>query len=120
MGRLNPAFLERVESFSDRMVGVAETLAGQRSLSRVVDQMIGCGTSVGANVFEADEALSRADFAKTLGIAIKEVSETRFWLRLAARRKWVKPERLASLQKEATELKLILGAMISRTRRHAS
>ncbi len=120
MGRLSEDFLARIEKFCDRVVDVAESLSGQKKLNRVVDQMMGSGTSVGANTFEADEAMSRADFAKTLCIAIKEINETRFWLRLVGRRRWIQPERLSSLQTEAKELKLILGSMVSKTRKKAS
>jgi four helix bundle protein len=50
----------------------------------------GSGTSVGANIFEADEAMSRPDFCRMLGIVIKELNETRFWLRLVVARKWIR------------------------------
>jgi four helix bundle protein len=53
-----------------------------------MDQIAASGTSVGANTFEADEAMSRKDFCKALGIANKELNETRFWLRLFVRREW--------------------------------
>ena len=118
MGRLEAAFVERTEVFSDRTLDVAEELAKQRRFARVIDQLVGCGTSVGANVCEADEALSRKDFAKCIGIAIKELNETRFWLRRIAKRQWIPPKRLSLLQKEASEIKLILGAILTRTRRN--
>jgi four helix bundle protein len=114
MGRLQASFLERVESFADRVLDVVEALPARAS-RRIVDQMVGAGTAVGANVFEADEALSRKDFCKCLGIAAKELSETRYWLRLAGRRGWVPVVRLSSLEAESHELRRILGTMITRT-----
>lgn len=78
--------------------------------------MIGSGTSVGANVFEADEAMTKADFVKCLCIACKEINETRFWLRFVARRGWVKADRLTSLESECNELKKVFGTMIARTK----
>jgi len=60
--------------------------------------------------------MSRPDFCKCLSIAVKELNETRFWIRLASRRKWVAPERLSLLEGECLELMHILGAMISRTK----
>jgi len=99
------------------MVDVAEDLGSAGRSRRVVEQMIGCGTSVGANIAEADEALSRADFCKCLGIVTKELSECRFWLRFIAKRAWIPPPRLSALELESTELKSIFGAMLSRTRR---
>ncbi len=120
MGRLRPEFLERVENFSHRVVDVTEYIAKGRRTFRILYQMEGSGTSVGANVWEADEALSRKDFCKTLGIALKELNETRFWLRFVARRGRVRPQRLNGLGDEADELLKVLGTMIHRTRRAAS
>jgi four helix bundle protein len=118
MGRLQVEFLERVETFADRMLDVTEVLEQQCRPRRIVDQMVGAGTSVGANTFEADEALSRLDFCKCIGIAIKELNESRFWLRLVGRRGWIPKRKLADLEREAAELKLICGAMLTRSRRN--
>ncbi|MBX3375870.1 MAG: four helix bundle protein [Phycisphaeraceae bacterium] len=120
MGRLRPETVERADDFSHRMADVAEELDRKRRSRRVVEQMFGAGTSVGANIYEADEAMSRADFAKTLGIVIKELNECRYWLNLAARREWIRPDRLQLLRAEADELKRMFGAMLSRTRRKRS
>jgi four helix bundle protein len=79
--------------------------------------MVGCFTSVGANVFEADEAMSRKDFCKSLAISVKELNESRYWIRRAAANGWTKPQRLAPLEAEAIELKRVLGAMVLRTAR---
>lgn len=118
MGRLEASFVERAETFCDRALDVAEELARQGRFSRIVDQLVGSGTSVGANLCEADGALSRKDFAKSIGIAIKEMNETRFWFRRVAKRQWVAPERLSALQNEAAEIKLILGSIFTKVRRN--
>lgn len=116
MGRLQPEFLERIEGFSDRILNVVETLAEQRRSIRILDQLTGSGTAVGANIFEADEALSRRDFRKCVAIANKELSETMFWLRLGSRRGWIAGDRLDALLGEAKELKRIMGSILSKTR----
>lgn len=115
--RLDQDILERVEGFCDRVIHVAKALSDSACNRRIVDQLIGCGTSVGANCYEADEAMSRADFTKSLGIVVKELNETIFWLRLIGRHGWVNPSKLEGLSNEALELKSIFGAMIWRTRR---
>jgi four helix bundle protein len=119
MGRLRAATVERAERFGDRVLEVAEELDEQGRFRRIIDQLVGCGTSPGAQVAEADEAMSAKDFAKSLGIALKELSERRYWLRTVSRRGWVVPSRLTDLIKEAEELKSIFGAMVVRTRRAA-
>jgi len=112
MSRLKQPFLDRVERFAQRVADVAETLEKKKRSARVVDQLFGAGTSVGANTWEAAEALSDKDFAKTIGIALKECNETRFWIRFVVNRGWIPAKRLESLETEALELKRILGAMV--------
>jgi four helix bundle protein len=117
MGRLRVETLERVEKFADRTLDVVDALERQRRSRRILDQLSGCGTSTGANVWEADEAMSPKDFAKTLCVVIKELNETRYWLRLIARREWIPLKRLQPLEDEAVELKRMFGAMVHRTRK---
>ncbi len=117
-GRLRTELVKRADDFSHRVVDVTEMLEKERRPRRIVDQMVGSGTSVGANTTEADEGLSRADFNKSIGIVIKELGETRYWLNFASRRQWVKPERLAPLIDEASQLKLIYGAILTKSRRN--
>lgn len=83
MGRLRVETLERVEKYSDRVLDVVAALEKKRVRGRILDQLTGSGTSAGANTWEADEAVSPADFCKTLGVVVKELNETRFWLRMA-------------------------------------
>lgn len=115
VARLKAEFLERVEALCDRSLQVAGALETRRVSKRVIDQLVGSGTSVGANVFEADEAMSRKDFVKCLCITVKELNETRFWIRLIGRQGWIKPDRLKGLEDEVLELKRILGTMIARS-----
>jgi four helix bundle protein len=117
VGRLKPELLDRVETFGSCMLDVVDELAAQGRSRRIQEQLAGCGTSVGANTYEADEAMTRPDFCRTLAIIVKEINECRFWLRLLARRGWIEPETLRSLETEAKELKLIYGSMLSRTRK---
>lgn len=116
MGRLKAELLVRTESFCDRGLDVVAAMEARGVSRRILEQLTGSGTAVGANLFEADETMSRADFCKCLAIAIKELNETRFWLRLAVRRGWLAGAALVSLQGETLELKRILGSVVSRTR----
>src|SRR5215471_8091812 len=112
MGRLAQNLIERTERFGDRMLEVVHELERKKVYTRIIDQMVGCGTSVGANACEADQAVSAADFCKSLGIALKELGEARYWLRLVVRREWLKSARLESLLQEAVELSRIFGTMV--------
>lgn len=120
MARLKVEFLDRVEAFADRVLDVAEAV-DRKPVGRVlVNQLVRSGTSVGANAFEASEAMSRADFTRALGISIRELAETRYWLRLIGRRGWIAAKRLEKIELESVELTRILGAMIAKTRRSES
>ncbi|MCW5764549.1 MAG: four helix bundle protein [Phycisphaeraceae bacterium] len=114
-GRLQPQFIARVEEFSDRCVAVAEQLERDGRFRRIVEQLAASGSAVGANLAEADEAMSRRDFRKSLAIAAKELAETRFWLHLAVRRAWLVQSRLDPLLAELSEIKRIVGAILTRT-----
>ncbi len=48
----------------------------------ITKQLLKCGTSIGANVEEAQQPQSRADFTSKMSIALKEAYESRFWLRI--------------------------------------
>jgi len=114
-GRLKSEFVERAEVFSDRCVAVAERLDRDRRFRRIIDQLVGAGTSVGANICEADEAMSDKDFRKSLAIVSKELRETGFFLRLCIRRDWLKSNKLAPLLAELDEIKRIVGSILTKT-----
>jgi four helix bundle protein len=114
-GRLKGEFLERVETFSERCVALAEHLQTEGRFLRVVDQLAGAGTSVGCNIAEASEALSVRDFRKCLGVAAKELAEARFLIRLVVRRSWVTQTRVDPLLDELEQIKRIVGALLTKT-----
>jgi len=116
MGRLRVETLERVEAYSDRVLDVAEALERDGRWRRIVDQLVGSGGSVGANISEADQAMSSKDFLKCLGTVNKELNETKFWLRRVARRGWIKPARLQPLLRDTDEWLSIFNRMIVKTR----
>ena len=77
------------------------------------DQLLRSGTSVGANYEEAQAAESRADFIHKLQIALKEVRESHYWLRMLARTAALPPEPLANLVDESTQLRAILSKAVA-------
>jgi len=75
-------------------------------------QLLRSGTSVGANVEEAQAGQSKADFISKMSIALKEARETNYWLRLIEASEMVKSEKIAEIKKESEEIKKILAAII--------
>lgn len=80
-------------------------------------QLLRSGTSVGANVEEAQSGQSRADFISKMSIALKEARETNYWLRLMASGSIVSLDEVTELLRESEELKKILGAIIVSSKR---
>ena len=119
-GRLQDDMLDRAVEYGHRILSLAEQLETNGRPRRVIDQLVGSGTSVGANLFEAHEAMSRADFIKCVSIAVKELHETTFWLRVMVRQGYFTEDRMAPLLDESKELLAILKTIIARTKRNTA
>ena len=74
------------------------------------------GTSIGANIVEAQQAQSRADFISKLSIALKEASETDYWLRLLNATDFLSASEFSSIIADCKELEKILISIIKTTR----
>jgi four helix bundle protein len=79
-------------------------------------QLLRSGTSVGANVEEAESASSKDDFIYRMNVALREARETHYWLRLIKGAGIAKAEQVNVLITEADELRRILGAIVSSSR----
>jgi four helix bundle protein len=82
----------------------------------IMKQIIRSSGSVGANYIEANEALSKKDFAMRIKICRKEAKESRYWLRLIEVRKEDAEKRRQSLINEATELMKIFGSIVEKVK----
>jgi len=108
---------ERTFGFAKRIVRLCVTLSENPGVSRTLsNQLLRSGTSIGANVEEAQGGQSRKDFLAKIGIARKEARETHYWLRLLAATEIISSERLADLTQECYELVAILTAIVKKTR----
>jgi four helix bundle protein len=83
----------------------------------LMSQILRAGTSVPANVEEAQAAQSKADFVSKMSIALKEARETHLRLRLLVPANVVPTTDFSSLIQEADEIKRIIGAIIVSTKR---
>ena len=79
-------------------------------LFRIADQVCGSGTSIGANVREAQRAVSKADFINKMGIALKEAEETLYWFELIDTKVLTVEERL---KEDLLSIKRILISIIN-------
>ena len=108
----------RVADFAARVIGVCERLPDRIGSRHLQDQLFRSATSVAANYAEACVPESRKDFAHKMGVALKELVETRMWFRIIVKRAYIKPERLANLLAELEELVKIFHSSIKTARRN--
>jgi four helix bundle protein len=108
---------ERTARFGEAIIDFALTIPQGPVTNRLVGQLVGAGTSVGANYYEADDAYSRNEFRKNIGICKKEARETKFHLRMVVRAVPVLKPQARKLWQEAKELHLIFAAILRRTPR---
>ena len=110
--------LQRTFDFAVRIIGLCGKLDEHPGVGRVMmSQILRAGTSVPANVEEAQAAQSKADFISKMSIALKEGRETHLRLRLLATADIFPSKKLQPLIQEADELKRVIGAIIVSTKR---
>jgi four helix bundle protein len=100
---------ERTARFGETIIDFANTIPRTPVTRRLIEQLVGCGTSVGANYCEADDAVSKKEFRLRCGTCKKEARETKYFLRMIVRAvPDLKPKALL-LWQEAKELHLIFA-----------
>ena len=111
---------DRLLNLGAAVVKLLPALGKKPGGKAVVKQLERCGPAGGSNYEEARGAGSPADFVHKTRIALKEVRETRYWLRLAARAELLdRTHHLATLIDEADQLVAILTASANTARQHA-
>ena len=103
---------EKSFQFAVRIVNMVKYLSKQHCGFEMAKQILRSGTSIGANVTEAQQAQSRADFVSKLSIALKEASETEYWLRLLRATNYLSQMEYRSLFDDCKELEKMLTANI--------
>ena len=100
-------------SFAVRVVKLCCFLEKEGNVSRTLaNQLLRSGTSIGANIEEAQAGQSKADFIAKMSISRKESRETLYWLRLLAASELIDEIKLAEITKEADELVRILTSIV--------
>ena len=82
---------DRLIDFAVAMIDLVETLPNTRAGNHIAGQLVRCGTSPASNYGEAQSAESRKDFIHKMKIALKELRETRVWLRIILKKSFIKP-----------------------------
>ena len=103
---------QKAELFSDRILKLHKYLMVNKKEAILSKQILRSGTSVGANLAEAECASSRKDFISKNYIAFKEINETMFWLRKLLSGQYIKQTEFISVYKDAEEIKKILTKIL--------
>lgn len=109
MGRRDDnVVLIKAKDFAVRVVNLYKFLRTKKHETAISNQLIRCGTSVGANLHEAIEGISDSDFRAKVYIALKEARESEYWLELLHRTKYLSDEEYDSINADCSELLSLL------------
>ena len=98
--------------FALRIVNMYQYLKEQKKETVMSKQVLRSGTSIGANIYESEQAQSKADFLSKLYIALKEANETKYWLELLHECKSLDDNKYNQLLLRCKELIRILTSII--------
>ena len=102
--------------FAIDIVNLCENLKGKNAL---INQLLRSGTSIGANIHEANYASSRADFVAKMQIALRECHETEYWLKLFVKTNVIDENIYAKLSNDSGKIRRILIASINTTKENS-
>lgn len=97
-------------NFAVEIVNLCESMKGKSTLT---NQLLRSGTSIGANIHEANYASSKADFISKMQIALKECHETEYWLKLFVKTNTINESIYNKLSNDSGKIRRILIASIN-------
>ena len=101
--------------FAVRTVNLYKHLTSEKKEYVLAKQLLRSGTSIGANVAEAQKAQTKADFNAKMNIALKEANETEYWLKLLYRTDYLSEIEFQSIEKDIKEIIAILVSVCKKT-----
>lgn len=108
----------RSKTFALHIISVCDETDTRKGRSVLINQMIRSATSIGANIHEANYAVSAADFINKLHIALKECAETEYWIEILAVCNAISPETSHSLLQECGIIRRMLAKSITTAKEH--
>lgn len=94
--------------FALRVIKLYKYLIANHRITPIANQVLKSGTSIGANVKEAVRAESKPDFYHKMNIALKEASETEYWLELLSESDYITSEQFESIYSDCRDIIKIL------------
>ena len=105
--------IEKSIVFASRIIKLNKYLVKDKKEHIISKQIVRSGTSIGANINEANYGQSKADFIAKMHIALKETAETEYWIRLLIMSEYINKDMGESLLEDCIEIKRILVASIN-------
>ncbi len=105
--------MDKSIEFAARIIKLSDYLSKNKKEHIISKQVVRSGTSIGANISEAQYGQSKADFSSKLHIALKETAETEYWLRLLYKSDYIDDSQFNSLFNECLDLKRMLISSIN-------
>ena len=106
------AIIEKSKQFAVRIVRLYQHLANEKKEYVLSKQVLRSGTSIGANVHEAQRAQSKKDFLAKMSIASKEASETEYWLTLLHETGYIDQPAYQSISMDCVEIIKMLVSIV--------
>lgn len=103
---------EKAFAFAVRVVKLCQHLQDKKHEFILSKQLIRCGTSIGANITEAQQGQSKADFTSKMSIALKETAETKYWLRLLQATDYLTEHEFSSVYADCVEIEKMLTSIV--------
>ena len=115
----NSIVKEKSKKFAVRVVKLFQYLSVEKQEYVLSKQLLRSGTSIGANVHEALQGQSKADFTAKMSIALKEACETEYWLELLWSTDYLSGAEYASIQEDCGEICRLLTSIVKTSRKSA-
>ena len=105
--------IDKSIAFASRIIKLHQYLIKTKKETIISKQIVRSGTSIGANINEANYGQSKADFVSKMHIALKETAETEYWLKLLTMSEYITDDMGKSLLNDCLEIKRMLIASIN-------
>lgn len=109
---MNNIVEEKTFEFAVRIVNLCKYLKSENTEWVLTNQILKSGTSIGANVAEAKNAQSNGDFISKMSIALKETTETKYWLKLLYSTEYISEKQYNSLYGDCEEIYKIISSIV--------
>ncbi|MCQ2478544.1 MAG: four helix bundle protein [Clostridia bacterium] len=107
------------KSFAISIINLNNSIKSRGTSNAIINQLLRSGTSIGANIHEANYASSRADFINKLQIALKECYETDYWLDIFAQSEIIQKSEYDDLFVQCSKIRKLLIASVKTAKENA-